>query len=164
MRSQTVGGVRIALVRIERQIDSQGNELDRTKNRWSTRTALLAGKPAARLCELADQAESNDYISKPSGKPHGTQRQLRKGFSSVLEQNEIEVHLFKNLRKTWQTNARWVLKLPPWVIEPMMGHVGEGITGRHYDKPSELLFAQMLAEAWSVRPFGDEYEWLRTHD
>jgi hypothetical protein len=73
----------------------------------------------------------------------------------------VPAHLFKNLRKTWQTNMRWVLRLPPWAIEPMMGHVGAGVTGRHYDKPSDKDFADMLAAAWLEVPFGDQYPWIR---
>jgi hypothetical protein len=79
-----------------------------------------------------------------------------------LDAADVPVHLFKNLRKTWQTNMRWVLRLPPWAIEPMMGHVGTGVTGRHYDKPSDKDFADMLAAAWLEMPFGDCYPWICT--
>lgn len=160
VRGDVVSGVPVALVRVERQIDSQGKEAARTKNRWSTRTALLAGRPAMRLRELCNGREADAYLSAPPGRVHATQRELRRSFSGLLERAGVERHLFKNLRKTWQTNMRWVLRLPPWAIEPMMGHAGDGITGRYYDKPTELAFAQMLAEAWAERPFGDAYEWL----
>lgn len=152
--------VPIAFVRIERQIDTQAKEADRTKNRWSTRTTFLPGRPAVRLAAIAKRRGADEYLSHPERRTYGTQRELRRAFVESLESRGVKVHLFKNLRKTWQTNMRWVLRLPPWVIEPMMGHVGQGVTGRYYDKPSELVFCQMLAEAWAEHPFGDTYDWL----
>lgn len=160
VRSEVIRGVTIAFVRIERQIDGQAKEASRTKNKWSTRHALLAGRPALRLLELADACNRDAYLTHQKMRVYATQREVRKAFLYALGQHGVEAHLFKNLRKTWQTNARWVLRLPPWVIEPMMGHVGEGITGRHYDRPSEVAFADMLAEAWSAAPFAEKYDWL----
>jgi integrase len=159
VRHEDVNGVPITFVRIVRQIDSQAHEIERTKNKWSTRTTLLSGMPAQRLFELANDCPAKAYLTRPPHRVHATQRELRAAFAQRLEQCGVQVHLFKNLRKTWQTNMRWVLRLPPWVIEPMMGHVGEGITGKHYDKPSEMSFAQILADAWREHPFGDEYRW-----
>lgn len=160
VRLDTACDTPIAFVRIERQIDARAAEADRTKNRWSTRAALLAGRPALRLARLVERCDAGEYLSHPDDRSYGTQRELRRAFKESLEAQGIELHLFKNLRKTWQTNMRWVLRLPPWVIEPMMGHVGQGVTGRHYDRPSEQVFSQMLAEAWADHPFGDAYTWL----
>lgn len=176
VRFELVRGVPIAFVRIERQVDGQAQVAERTKNQWSTRTALLAGKPAQRLMHLAREADTDAFLSAPlpqapntprervqdSSMPraHATQRELREAFVECLDTTDVPVHLFKNLRKTWQTNMRWVLRLPPWVIEPMMGHVGTGVTGRHYDKPSDKDFADMLAAAWLEMPFGDRYPWI----
>ncbi len=160
VRLDCVCNVPIAFARIERQISAQAEEANRTKNRWSTRTTFLAGKPAIRLGMLAKKRDADEYLSHPDYRAYGTQRELRRAFAESLESHEVKVHLFKNLRKTWQTNMRWVLRLPPWVIEPMMGHVGQGVTGRYYDKPSEQVFCQMLAEAWAEHPFGDTYGWL----
>ena len=163
VKHKEVSGVPITFAQIVRQIDSQGRELDKTKNKWSTRTTLLAGMPAKRLYQLACNCTADSYITRPPHKDHASQRELRESFKQCLERKDVELHLFKNLRKTWQTNARWALRLPPWVIEPMMGHTGEGITGRHYDKPSEDAFAQLLADAWREHPFGDAYEWFASH-
>lgn len=160
VQSLNVLGVPITTVRIERQIDGGANVANRTKNRWSRRTVFLAGRPAQRLWHIACMAEKDAFLCAPPCREHATQRELRLEFSRLLEQEGVTPHLFKNLRKTWQTNMRWVVRLPPWAIEPMMGHVGEGITGRHYDKPSDQLFAELLAEAWATHPFADEYAWL----
>ncbi len=156
----SIGCVPIVFARIERQIDAQGRETNRTKNRWSNRWVLLAGCPARRLWQLRRGACPGEYLTHPSHRRFATQRELRAYFTERLLTRGVECHLFKNLRKTWQTNARWVLRLPPWVIEPMMGHVGEGVTGRHYDRPSEQVLASMLADAWQEHPFADAYDWL----
>ena len=160
IRGESVNDVPLALVRIERQIDTQGKDHHRLKNRWSKRTALLAGRPALRLIGLARQREPEDYLSVPNGCINATQQLLRIEFAKALDAHGVPHHLFKNLRKTWQTNMRWILRLPPWAIEPMMGHVGNGVTGRHYDKPSEHEFALILSEAWRENPFADNYDWL----
>lgn len=164
VRFELVGGVPIAFVHIERQIDARAREVARTKNRWSVRTALLAGEPSKRLWRLAEHVPAGAYLTHLPGKTYVTQRELRQAFRQALEASDVPVHLFKNLRKTWQTNARWVLRLPPWIVEPMMGHAGTGVTSHHYDRPAEQEFAEVLSEAWHAHPFGDSYAWLRADD
>lgn len=160
VRILTVKDVPIATVCIERQIDGGAKVANRTKNRWSRRTVFLAGRPAQRLWQLACGKKATAFLSAPPHAEHATQKELRLEFARLLQEGHVALHLFKNLRKTWQTNMRWVVRLPPWAIEPMMGHAGAGVTGRHYDKPSDQLFAELLAEAWSEHPFADEYDWL----
>lgn len=161
VRYELVHGVPVAFVRIERQIDGQARIVEHTKNKWSMRTALLAGRPAQRLAHMAQSTSEGSFLSATSSLRHATQRELRLAFFDCLGAANVTGHLFKNLRKTWQTNMRWVLRLPPWAIEPMMGHVGAGVTGRHYDKPSDRDFADLLATAWQQMPFGDQYPWIR---
>jgi hypothetical protein len=43
---------------------------------------------------------------------------------------------------------RWTLGIPPYYIEVLMGHVGVGTTGHHYDKPSAEQMAKIVAKAW----------------
>ena len=170
VRLETIESVPIAFVRIERQIDSRGRKSERTKNRWSTRTVLVAGRPATRIASLAagrgDEVDCDDggnvYLTRAPGKEFATQKQLRQTFATLLEEAGVPKHLFKNLRKSWQTNARWVLGLSPWVVEPLMGHAGGGVTGRYYDKPTEKDVARVLAKAWRNEPFADRYAWLES--
>ena len=129
VRLEQVNGVSMTFVRIERQIDARSREASRTKNQWSTRTALLAGRPAERLLALAKSCDASEYLAHPVDRAHASQLALRRDFAERLDAAKVPVHLFKNLRKAWQTNMRWVLHLPPWAIEPMMGHVGAGVTG-----------------------------------
>lgn len=160
VREGCVDHVPVVFVRIERQVDAHGRVVERTKNQWSTRTSLLVGMPAQRLIQLASHRGANELLSKGPHDRVTSQKDLRLAFVQQLEAHDVPVHLFKNLRKTWQTNARWVLRLPPWIVEPMMGHVGTSVTSHHYDKPSEQEFAEALVEAWHTHPYGDQYTWL----
>ena len=156
--SMDVNGITVACVTIDSQVDGRGRVVDATKNRWSTRTIVLAGRPAERLLELADAADDR-LVDDGTGRPM-RQSLTRDYFAETLAAAGVPVHPPKNLRKTWQTIARWTLRLPPWLTERMMGHVGEGVTGRHYDRPETAEFAHALADAWRANPFGDDAPFL----
>lgn len=146
-----VDGTIIACVRIDSQIDAHGREVGTTKNRWSTRTVVLAGNPAARLLELA--ASKDGYLAEDERGGSMTQDYARIAFKSLLTAAGAPIHTLRALRSTWATIARWTLRIPSWHIEPMMGHVGDGVTGRHYDRPEEDEFAAVLADAWREHGF-----------
>lgn len=156
--SMDVDGITVACAVIDSQIDGRGRVTESTKNRWSTRTIVLAGRPAERLLELADAADDR-LVDDGTGRPM-RQNLTRDCFVETLAAAGVPVHPPKNLRKTWQTIARWTLRLPPWLTERMMGHVGEGVTGRHYDRPETAEFAHALADAWRANPFGDDAPFL----
>lgn len=161
VRVERIRDTTVAFVRIERQVDAHAHVVERTKNQWSTRTALLAGLPAKRLASLAAQCKSNVLLTKIPEDRRTSQKDLRLAIAQRLEECEVPIHLFKNLRKSWQTNARWILRLPPWIVEPIMGHVGTSVTAHHYDSPGEQEYAEALVDAWTTRPFGDQYSWLQ---
>ena len=73
----------------------------------------------------------------------------------MLTQEQLGAHPFRNLRNSWQTNARWSLRLPPWMVEPMMGHSAQGVTGIYYDRPQADVVAEVIAEAYAQRPYDD---------
>ena len=79
------------------------------------------------------------------------QRTMRKAW--VRDGGE---HPFRNLRNSWQTWMRWELRVPPYLIEPMMGHAGHDVTSIHYDRPIAEEFADVMASAYRERPF-DRY-------
>lgn len=141
-----VDGMIVACVRIDSQIDARGREVDATKNKWSTRTIVIAGNPAIRLLEIA--AEKDGYLAEDERGGSMTQDYARIAFKSLLTVAGAPIHTLRALRSTWATIARWTLRIPSWHIEPMMGHVGDGVTGRHYDRPEEDEFAAVLADAW----------------
>ena len=69
-------------------------------------------------------------------------------------------HPFRNLRNSWQTWMRWELRVPPYLIEPMMGHVGHDVTSIHYDRPHAEEYADVMAEAYRAHPFDHTWDWI----
>jgi hypothetical protein len=55
---------------------------------------------------------------------------------------------------------RWSLRLPPWLIEPMMGHRLQGVTGQHYDRPDSMMFAEAVADAYASNPYDRGWTWV----
>jgi hypothetical protein len=49
--------------------------------------------------------------------------------------------------------------MPPWLIEPVLGHRVQGVTGQHYDRPAAQMFAEAIAEAYRARPFDAGWTW-----
>ena len=50
--------------------------------------------------------------------------------------------------------------IPPWLLEPMIGHAGKGVTGMFYDRPSGDMFASAVAEAYAKNPFDEGWDWV----
>ena len=164
-RSEDVGAVEargqlVAVVRVERQVANRGVVTDALKNRQSRRVVAIPGRAGARLLELAGSCDG--WLSGDGLGSHSTQRRMAASWERRVMPSlpEDMRHPFKNLRSSWQTNMRWALRLPPWLIEPMMGHVGEGVTGRHYDRPDAEMFAEAVADAYAARPFDAGWAWL----
>ena len=149
-----VGGVTVAYVTVDSQIDASGTEVGTVKNRWSYRTAVLAGIPAERLCEIA--AASDEFVAEDERGGAMNQDYARRAFDALIADAGVERHTPRALRRSWQTMARWTLRLPPWITERMMGHVGEGVTGRSYDRPDAEVISEAVAEAWRERGFVHE--------
>lgn len=148
-----VGGVPVALVAIERQVPSMGAEVRTTlKNRQSHRTIAIPGRAGLRIAELARERDgwlTGDGLGGPT-----TQRRLMLAWKSAAM-----AHPFRNLRNSYETNARWSLRLPPWVVEPLLGHAGQGVTAQYYDRPSAEMFAEMVADAYRARPYDAKWDW-----
>lgn len=153
VRMTEVDGVPIALVDVRRQVPNRGEVVDKLKTDQSRRTVAIPGRAALRLGELSKA--NPGYLTHDGMGNANTQVRLVRAWTSAGM-----AHPFRNLRNSWQTNARWSLRLPPWLVEPMMGHVGEGVTGQHYDRPQAEMFAEVVADAYRERPYDAEWDWL----
>ena len=150
-------GVVVAGAIIDSQVDNRRTDIERTKTKQSVRVAVVAGYPAIRLLRLA--RENSGYLTHDGFGGIVSQSTARRAFASTLEESDVECHLIKNLRKSWQTIARWQLKIPPQYTEPMMGHVGSDVTSQHYDRPDASMFAEVLADHYRENPFADCLDW-----
>lgn len=148
-----VDGQTVAMVAVQRQVPNRGTTpTDTLKTPQSRRTVAIPGRAGARLLALA--ATHNGYLSGDGMGGPNTQLRLNRAWNDANM-----AHPYRNLRNSWQTNMRWSLRLPPWLIEPMMGHVGEGVTGQHYDRPQAEMFAEAVAEAYRLHPFDAGWTW-----
>jgi integrase len=152
VRMVEMHGVEAAVVSINKQINNFGKATDTLKNKWSYRSAVIPGPMGVRIGEIAKTAEFG-YLTNNFGELC-SQVTLNLAWKRFISSG-YEAHPFRNLRNSWQTYNRWVLCLPPWITEKLMGHVGEGVTGQHYDRPDWELFADAVTEAYSKHPFAD---------
>jgi len=154
-----MGGTTLAMVSVERQVMNAGGRVsDVLKNEQSRRTVAVPGRAGARLLEIAAGGGwlSGDGLGGPN-----TQQRLNAAWSDALGGVDASLrHPFHNLRNSWQTNMRWSLRLPPWLIEPMMGHRLQGVTGQHYDRPDSMMFAEAVADAYASNPYDRGWTWV----
>lgn len=148
-----VGGVPLALVRIDRQVPPTGAPVDRLKTPQSRRTVVLAGRAALRLRDLATSMPPHWFLTNDGAGKWSGQSRLNDSWVALGTGRP-----FKNLRNSWQTWMRWEAHVEPHFIERMMGHRGDGVTGRHYDKPTAELFAQVVSDAYRARPWDSEWD------
>lgn len=154
----STNGVTVAGIVIDSQIDDDNEDVSRTKNEQSVRIAVMAGYPAKRMLYLAKNA-GDVYITNDGFGGAPSQSKVRRHFESIIKKSDVQYHVMKNLRKSWQTIARWKLRLDPVYSEPMMGHKMPGVTSAHYDRPTAEMFAEVLAEHYAKFPFADGLEW-----
>jgi len=148
-----VGGVPVALVAVARQVDGHGRATGRLKTAQSERTAVIAGRAALRLAELADAAPDGCPLTSDGLGGFQSQRRLNAEWQALGAP-----HPYRNLRNSWQTWMRWELRVPPYLIEPMMGHRLAGVTGAHYDRPAADMFAEVVADAYRSRPWDADWD------
>ena len=149
--------VPVVTVPIVRQVESRGGVTDILKTSQSRRTVVVVGRAAEVLARLAKDA-SGTWLTNNGCNEFVRQSHLRKTWARLVP-NEMR-HPFTNLRNSWQTNMRWEVGLPQWAIEPLMGHVSQGVTGMYYDRPRVEMFVQQVVSAYAKRPYDAGWTWL----
>lgn len=142
-----VDGVPVAFVRVERQVNRDGDVLETLKTEQSRRTAFVVGRAALRLSEMASGMDGSWYLTHDGmGNPQPQHRLMRAWA-------KMGTHPFRNLRNAWQTWMRWEAGIAPWAIEVSMGHRVAGVTGRYYDRPTAEVIAAVFADAYRKKPW-----------
>lgn len=161
VEARAVGGVPIALVPIVRQVTKETGVSDRLKTESSHRTAIVPGRAADALTSIAASLPPECPLTHDGMGGFTSRDRLNRSWRlDVLPLlPEGHRHLFQNLRNSWQTNCRWTLGMPPWLVEPLMGHRGEGVTGAHYDRPQADMFAETVARAYAEHPYDADWMW-----
>lgn len=155
-------GVPLALVPIVRQVTKETGVSDRLKTEGSRRTVIVPGRAAVALWAAADTLPADWPLTNDGAGAFVSRDRLNRSWRlDVLPSlPEDQRHIFQNLRNSWQTNCRWSLGMAPWLVEPLMGHVGAGVTGQHYDRPQVLMFAETVAKAYAAHPYDESWTWL----
>ena len=155
-------GVPLALVPIVRQVTKETGVSDRLKTEGSRRTVIVPGRAAVALWAAADALPAGWPLTNDGAGAFVSRDRLNRSWRlDVLPSlPEDQRHIFQNLRNSWQTNCRWTLGMAPWLVEPLMGHVGAGVTGQHYDRPQVLMFAETVAKAYAAHPYDEGWTWL----
>jgi integrase len=156
-------GVVAAIVGIERQVSNAGGVVDELKNPQSHRAVVIPGPMGVRILEMAKESELS-YLTGDGMGGSSSQRRLNAAWSEFCSRDDVETHPFRNLRNSWETYSRWVLCLPPWVTEKLLGHAGRDVTSRHYDRPEWEQFADAVTKAYSDHPFATKDDLGRKRD
>ena len=155
VEARDVDGVPLAIVPIRGQIAASGTKVVRPKTAQSARTVVLVGKPAQRLREIASSMPPEWFLTNDGCGNPSPQSRLKDAW-----RGKDMAHPYRNLRNSWQTWMRWELKVPPYYIEPMMGHKLPGITGSHYDRPTADMFSEVMVNAYKAVPFDASWDEL----
>ena len=151
-----INGVDIAMVSVQRQVAKEG-VTDQLKTEHSRRTVAIPGRTGSRIVQLAKERDgwlTGDGFGGPTKR-----NRLMYAWNAMFDKTNMEHVPFRNLRNSWQTNMRWQMKLPPYIIEPILGHVGQGVTGQYYDRPSADMFAHAIADAYAANPYDKGWTW-----
>lgn len=147
-------GVFVAVVPIRAQVSNTTKQIDtELKTSWSPRDIVIPGKVGRRLVQIAEQNKGEYLTSNGVG---GFVQQWTLWDNWTRELGD-EAHPFKNLRKSWETFTKWYLRVPSEMVERMMGHVGQGVTGHHYDRPETEHFIDVITERYAEKPYAEDW-------
>ena len=148
-----------ALVEVRRQVLNRGGCSDRLKNPQSRRAVAVPGRAGAALLAMA--GGDLGWLSGDGLGGWQSQDTLGRSWERALRAlPESMRHPFRNLRNSWETNARWSLGLDSWSIEVMLGHKAPGVTGSHYDRPRPDMVARVVADAYAAAPYDADWREL----
>lgn len=153
----------LAAVPIKRQVYCSGGVSDEEdlKNRWSTRTVVIPEPWSLRVLQLRDEGLergetwlSDDRLGEPI-----SQKVARDDFYRVLGAAGIPTMQPRALRRSWRSWTA-VTGISHEVLEKMMGHVGEGTTGRHYLRLDAELISAEICRAMGGKKIGISWDFL----
>ena len=150
-------GLMLITASINRQVQSDASisEEGRLKNRQSLRTVVIPPPWSERLCQLADDARERGDVWLADDGTHKplSQNRLRSDWKSAVAKAGLPARQVRAARRSWETYMRWEMDVERSKIEQLMGHALPGVTGEHYDRPDTSAFVDVVASAFSRKPF-----------
>ncbi|MDY5271814.1 hypothetical protein [Tractidigestivibacter sp.] len=150
-------GVPVALVDVRRQVQGHGGVTELLKTQQSHRVVPIPGPPGEMIIEIASQ-HGGGWLTDNGLGGHVSQVVYRNAVLRCADKAGVERRQPRSLRNAWETRMRWEWGLPPYVVEPMMGHAGRDVTGQYYDRPRPEAMAQVVADAYKLHPYGSTWD------
>ena len=156
VRAVEAHGMAVAVVPIVRQVSDRGavsGDGD-LKNRWSVRTVLLPEPFSLRVLQICDEKRAHglSWLADDGTGAPVPQCRARKAYYAALDAAGLKRLQMRALRRSWRSWAA-TSGIPAELLEKMMGHVGDGTTGRHYLRLDDVeRLADEVARAFSERP------------
>ncbi len=142
-------GITLAVAQIERQMPVSGHEpTDMLKTDASRRIIVIPGKWGERFLEIAEErsAVGSEWMAdRRDGLPLCKDvlgRQWRKHATE-------DAPPFSNLRNSWRTFAQAEWRIDYDLLETLMGHRLEGVTGRHYLRFTREQIVEQFAREYA---------------
>lgn len=146
VRFMSAGGVDFAVVPIRRRVSDDGELMPDgdLKNRQSVRETLVPGFYGERLLRIAEDRKRAGFglLTSYDGAP------MSKGSLGFALRRHVDMP-FANLRNSWRTFAQFEWGIDRETLEILMGHVLQGVSGKHYIRPDIEQVAERFAEAYS---------------
>ena len=147
------GRVAVAVVPVARQLAHQGRQVSEAlKTERSRRPVVLPGPAGERMLAIARDMGPG-WLVRDSDGGTVTQARYQRELDGAIGRAGLPRHPASRLRSSWQTYMRWDWGVEPRYIEPMMGHILPGVTGRHYDRPDADQYARIAAGAYAAHPY-----------
>lgn len=148
VRAAESHGLRFAIAAIDSQMDIGTAPEARTKNAQSVRSVIVPPPYSDRLLELADEARTagTPWMSDRGDGMPMNRNSLHREWSRLAGPDRIP---FSNLRNSWRTFAQAEWGVDYDVLEALMGHVLQGVTGRHYLRMSDAQLLDQFASAYA---------------
>lgn len=141
-------GMTLAAAVVDDQITPGGKAAQRTKNPQSARTVVVPPPYSARLLEIASErlaVGSKWMTDRGDGAPMG-----RNALNGEWRRLAGDGHIpFANLRNSWRTFAQAEWGVDYDVLEVLMGHALQGVTGRHYLRMNDAQVVEQFASAYA---------------
>ena len=76
----------------------------------------------------------------------------------VCESRGLPPILLRDMRNSWRTFGEWELHIDYSQLETLMGHAGESVTARHYNRPDESMLVDAVADAYDRAGYFGEFK------
>lgn len=150
-----VEGVPVMVVPISRQV-TRGAVTDTLKTSPSRRPVVIAGGPALSLRAVAEG--SSGWLCGDGCGGILSTTGMDALWDGVCARAGLPRHPQKNLRNSWRTFMSWELGVEYEKLEKMMGHAGQGVSAKHYDKPDAQVFAEAVARAYKAHGLAGSWD------